>query len=335
MQIREIVFLEKNRAAFATREATLEPGPRQIVVETLYSFVSTGTERAKLSGLQTIAFPWVPGNRAVALVSAIGTEVTDVAVGDTVLTHTQHASHAVTDGFRARVPDGVPLQQAATGALALVAMTALRVSPPELGDWVVVVGLGPVGLIAAQLYLAAGVEVVGIDRDPARLALAGSLGLKHLVLGDKTAPVDEVLALTGAEGARIVIEATGVPALVPQALSYARRGGDLVLLGSPRGAHVADMTPMLEQIHLWRPHSSVNVKGAHEWQFPPYKTPFTRHSIEENAQAIFSLIARGRLDLSKVIQHVVPAAEAPAAYAGILQSPDLWNGVLFDWGVAR
>lgn len=335
MQIREIVFLEQNKVVFTTREADLSPGPRQIAVETLYSFVSTGTERAKLSGLQTISFPWVPGNRAVARVMAVGSDVTDVAVGEIVLTHTQHASHALTEAFRTRVPDGVPLPQAATAALALVAMTALRVSPPELGDWVVVVGLGPVGLIAAQLYHAAGVDVVGIDRDPARLAQARALGLKHLVEAGKDAPVAEVLALTGADGARIVIEATGVPALVPQALRYARRGGDLVLLGSPRGAHVADMTPMLEQVHLWRPHGSVNVKGAHEWQFSPYKTPFTRHSIEENAQALFSLILRDKLDLSKIIQHIVPAADAPAAYAGILQSPELWNGVLFDWGVAK
>ena len=92
-----------------------------------------------------------------------------------------------------------------------------------------------------------------------------------------------------------------------------------------------DVTPLLERMHLWRPHSSVTVKGAHEWQFPAYKSVFSRHSMEENAAAVFSLIQRGLLDLSRVIDHTVPAAEAPAAYASMLAEPGKWSGILFDW----
>ena len=331
MLLREVVFVGVDRVELGVREADLVPGPTQILLKTLFSFVSTGTERAKLSGLQTISYPWVAGNRAVAEVLAVGSGVTDVSPGDKVLAHTPHASHVLTDAFRVAVPDAVPLQQAAATALALVAMTALRVSPPELGDTVVVVGLGPVGMIAAQLYEAAGVAVVGLDRDQHRLELARRLGISHVVPAGTPATLEAVRSATGEEGARIVIEATGIPAVVSQCFDFARRGGELVLLGSPRGTEVTDVTPMLERMHLWRPHSSVTVKGAHEWQFPSYRTPFSRHSIEDNAQAIFSLIARGRLDLSQVIDHVVPAAEAPAAYESLRREPGRWSGILFDW----
>jgi 2-desacetyl-2-hydroxyethyl bacteriochlorophyllide A dehydrogenase len=334
MQVREVVFIGGGRAEMRMSERPLDPGPRQIALRTLYSFVSTGTERAKLTGLQKIDYPWVAGNRAVAEVIGIGAEVKDVRVGDRVLVHTPHASHVLTDAFRAVVPDGVPLPQAAASAIALVAMTALRVSPPQLGDTVVVVGLGPVGMIAAQLYMAAGVVVVGVDRDPARLALARELGISHQVQAGGGDVVAAVRAHTGEDGARIVIEATGVPSVVPLCFDFARQGGELVFLGSPRGTEMMDVTPLLERMHLWRPHSSVTVKGAHEWQFPAYKSVFNRHSMEENAAAIFSLILRGRLDLSRVIDHVVPAAEAPGAYASLLAEPGKWSGILFDWSGA-
>lgn len=334
MLVREVVFAAENEVEIREREAELEPGPRQILLKTHYSFVSTGTERAKLTGLQKIAYPWVAGNRAVAEVLAVGSEVADVKPGDKVLAHTPHASHALNDGFRVAVPETVPLQQAAATVLALVAMTALRVSPPELGDTVVVVGLGPVGLIAAQLYEAAGVTVVGIDRDQGRLDLAHELKISHGVLAGSDDTLKAVREITGPEGARIVIEATGIPSVVPQCFDYARQGGDLVLLGSPRGAEVVDVTPILERMHLWRPHCSVTVKGAHEWRFPPYRTPFNRHSMEENAQAIFALIARGKLDLSRVIDHVVPAGEAPFAYERLRTDPGKWSGILFDWTAA-
>lgn len=334
MLVREVVFTGQNQVEVRAREADLVPGPRQILLKTLYSFVSTGTERAKLTGLQKITYPWVAGNRAVAEVLAVGADVTDCKAGDRVLAHSPHTSHVLTDAFRVGVPDGVPLQQAAASALALVAMTALRVSPPELGDVVAVVGLGPVGMIAAQLYEAAGVEVVGIDRDQGRLDLATRLGISHVVLAGTQTTLDEVRVATGADGARIVIEATGIPSVVAQCFDFARQGGELVLLGSPRGAEVVNITPILDRVHLWRPHSSVTVKGGHEWQFPSYKTPFNRHSMEQNAQAIFSLIARGKLDLSRVIDHVVPAADAPLAYEGLRNHPAQWSGILFDWSGA-
>src|SRR5690606_38272778 len=127
-------------------------------------------------------------------------------------------------------------EQGAATALALVAMTAVRVSPPQLGDSVVVVGLGPVGMIAAQLYEAAGVSVVGVDRDPGRLALAKTLGISHGVLAGRDETLAGVRAITGEDGARIVIEATGIPSVVAQCFDFARQGGDLVLLGSSRGA---------------------------------------------------------------------------------------------------
>ena len=133
MKRQEIVFTGRGEVRTAITEFGTDLGADQILVRTLYSFVSVGTELAKLTGLQVVPYPLIPGNRAVCEVLATGSAVSDVAVGDIVMTHTPHVSHAVTNGFRVRVPAAVDAKDAAAAALALVAMTSLRVSRPELG----------------------------------------------------------------------------------------------------------------------------------------------------------------------------------------------------------
>jgi 2-desacetyl-2-hydroxyethyl bacteriochlorophyllide A dehydrogenase len=330
----QVVFTDIGEVSTVDAELETVLRPDELLVKTLYSFVSTGTELAKLSGRQLVPFPYVPGNRAVCEVLAVGDGVGDVSVGDVVMTHTPHASHAITSGFRVRVPVAIEPRQAAAAALALVAMTAVRVSAPELGDRVVVLGLGGVGIIAAQLFAAAGVEVIGVDPSPERLELARSSGIASVVQGGSDAAIDAVLQLTGPAGAEIVVEATGIPRLVEQGLAVAKRGGQLVLLGSPRGAYEADLTPILNHVHLWQDHGTVTIKGAHEWQFPVYSDQFTRHSIQRNAETIFGLMERGAIDLSATIGRIVRPADAPQAYEGMTANPAEWSGVLFDWSAA-
>jgi len=334
MKRQQIVFTDLGEVTTGIGDLNTDLNKDQILLRTLYSFVSTGTELAKLTGRQPVDFPYVPGNRAVCEVLQVGDDVTDVAVGDIVMSHTPHASHAVTSGFRVRVPSSVEPQDAAAAALALVAMTAVRVSAPALGDRAVILGLGGVGIIAAQLFEAAGVSVVGVDASPQRLELATACGVSAVVLGGAPSTTEEILKITGQAGADIVVEATGLPQLVKQGLTVAKRGGQLVLLGSPRGAYETDLTSILNHIHLWQEHGTVTVKGAHEWQFPVYSDPFTRHSIQGNAEAIFSLIERGKLRLSATIGQVVPPHDAREAYEGMLVAPAEWAGVLFDWSVA-
>ena len=303
-----------------------------MLVRTLYSFASAGTELAKLTGTQRVPYPFVTGNRAVGEVLAVGSEVGHVRPGMVVLTHTPHASHALTDRFCVPVADGVRLEHAAAVSLALVAMTALRVSPPELGDRAVVFGQGVVGNLCAQLLTAAGAEVVAVDTVPARLALATQCGTPHVVAGgDPTETVRRVLAITGEAGADRVIEATGVPAVFETACAVARRQGEVVLLGSPRGEHQRDLTEVLNRVHLWRDHGSLTLKGAHEWRYPLYADGFSRHSMARNAEIVFRLMVQGRLRFDGLVSHVLPPSAAARAYEGLRHEKETWIGVMFDW----
>src|SRR4051812_7545194 len=128
-----------------------------------------------------------------------------------------------------RVPDGLPGAAAALSEpLACVCNSLLDPSRVQVGDDVLVVGPGAIGLIAAQVARACGgrATVRGAERDEARLALAGTLGFATSVAGrDELPPAD------------VVVECSGAGPGIADALRAARRRGRVVQMGL-RGADV-------------------------------------------------------------------------------------------------
>ena len=99
----------------------------------------------------------------------------------------------------------------------------------------VVLGLGLVGQFAAQLSRLSGARpVIGVDLLPNRVRIAGASSV-HALNPDRSDVRQTVDDITGGHMAEVVIEATGNPHVVPQALDLAGDGGRVVLLGSPRG----------------------------------------------------------------------------------------------------
>ena len=230
-----------------------------------------------------------------------------------------------------RVPDGLDLDHAATLGMSLVSATALRVGQPELGDYAVVFGMGMVGNFCAQLYALSGAEVVAVDVSGPRLQVARECGIPHVVDATHGSVTDRILELTDGSGAEFVVEATGDPAVFETAASVAKRGGEVILLGSPRRELQRDLTPVLQQVHLWRDHGSLTLKGAHEWRYPLYEDAWAKHSLERNARVILRLMQQGRLHVAPLISHVVPPEDAPRAFEGLLDDKATWTGVVFDW----
>lgn len=152
--------------------------------------MSPGTELAIFTGshigftLPQPPFPLMPHRPGYALVGevqALGSAVQGLRAGQRVLMEAGHGTFALADTRThavVPVPDAVPSTQAPLARMAGIAFTALRLAPPALGDRVVVLGLGLVGLLAGQLYRLAGARpVVGVDRLASRLHLAEHLGL--------------------------------------------------------------------------------------------------------------------------------------------------------------
>ena len=208
-----------------------------------------------------------------------------------------------------------------------VAITSVRVAEFDMGDVVVIVGLGLVGNFAAQLFGLNGAKVIGSDISKKRLELAGQCGIQHLINPAEEDAVERVKELTGGEGARCVVDAIGYPDLIPGVMALARRNGEVVLLGSPRGRSKVDASDVLSDSHL----RGVTIKGALEWLFPRFRTPEGGISIEENYELLLDLLRSGKLKVENMITHVLPPEEAQTAYEGLQKKKDEYLGVVFTW----
>lgn len=331
MKTSRICFPREKEAVYEKVDMTFSLRPHEILIRTCYSVISAGTELAKFTGLQEVSYPFVPGNRAVGEVLEVGASVKDIAPGDYVFSHTPHISIAKTSKFCIKVPEGVDKCHACLLGLGSVSMTALRIGSPELGDRAVVIGMGVVGNLCAQLLKSAGVDVIAMDFVEERLDRAHRCGINYTVNPKNDDAQSKVMEITDGRGAEYVIEATGNPKAMDLACSVIAKQGKVILLGSPRAEYQTNITSLLRVVHLWRDHGSVDLTGAHEWRYPLYPDGYTKHSMYRNAEIFFRMMADGRLNMKDVISHVLTPDRAEEAFHGLLDHKDKYLGVVFDW----
>ena len=308
-------------------------GADELLVESLYSVVSAGTELACLAGLEEwFPFPGVPGYATVGRIVALGSSVTGLREGEVVLHYGGHQSYnrRTLGDFLLPVPAGVDGKVAAMTRLATVAFTSIRVSNIEAGDFVAVAGLGAVGNLAAQLAQIQGGRVIGVEMSAGRIDLARQCGLEQTIDAAREDAAERIRELTGGEGVATVIDTTGDARAIVAEMDWVAPRGELILLGTPRGEVQGDLTELLRGVHLW-PRGCVTLKGAHEWRYPAMHDPNTKHSLERNSRIAWWLQQTGRLQMHKLITHVVRPEDAPAVYESLATRKDEYVGVVFDW----
>ncbi|MCM3657614.1 zinc-binding alcohol dehydrogenase [Agromyces mediolanus] len=310
-----------------------EPAPGGIIATAGVTLISPGTEVANYLGRTTqrtpeTTEPYVPGYSFAGVVTAAHPDA-PFRVGERIAGPLPHASAA--DEARperlarmTRIPDGVSDTEAAFTQLAAIALNAVRAGELQLGQRVVVVGAGLVGLLAAQLARLNGAHpVVTLDLMPERRARAVQLGFASF---DTSDPADEAaLHSLAPDGFDVVIEATGSPMAFVPALRLAARGGRVVLLGSTRGA-VPDFSPY-DDIHL----KGLTVVGAHVSTSPRQATARDKWTEAENRRVLLELIAEGRLDVASLVTDTVGPHQASAAFDDLADRPAEHLGIAIDW----
>ena len=331
MNVQQVLFHNTRDVELVGAELPDGPlAPNQILLATEYSVVSAGTELAIWRGVESWAkLPYVPGYGAVGVVQNVGSAVTRCAKGDRIFCYAGHRSFAlIDDSMVVRVPDEVPAHQAVVARMGQVALTSVRVSDVELGDTVVVMGLGLVGNLAAQLMKLSGCTVIGVDISEKRLATAKACGIEHVINSRDTNLVEAVRAINGGKLCNAVVEATGIPDSVANAVRLVENG-DVILLGTPRGAFGADATEMLREVH--HAHRGVRLKGAHEWVVPKYPQQYLKHSLAGNIAQLFGFMKSGKLDIAHLLTHRVPPTECKTVYNNLRDRNEDYFGVVFDW----
>jgi 2-desacetyl-2-hydroxyethyl bacteriochlorophyllide A dehydrogenase len=341
MRARQAVIIKPFQTE--VREVELPaPAPNQVLVATEVSAISAGTELAVYTGthqwlldpnLPDWKFPFRPGYSAAGVVLEVGKDVTGWKAGDRVSYPGNHASaELLTIGHeRGRLwplPGNLPADKAAWACIARYGFGAAVRVGLTLGRSAAVLGLGVIGQFALRCLLAAGAHpVVGIDGVAMRRAAACAAGADHVVdpaAGDVRAQLASYL---GTRGAEVVADATGIPDAVPVAMSLACDGGQVVVVGSPRGK--AKDVNFYDDLH----RRYLEVTGAHgNMLFEPAHTRLAgAWDIDKAQRWLLATMASGRLSLDKLATHHIKAEELTSAYEGLLKQKEDYLGVLLHW----
>jgi S-(hydroxymethyl)glutathione dehydrogenase / alcohol dehydrogenase len=214
-----------------------------------------------------------------------------------------------------KLPDGIPLDIASVlGCAVLTGIGSVtegaNVRP---GSKVVVIGCGGVGVNVVQgARLAGAAQIIAVDLNPAKLALAGIFGATDTVLGGEGV-VERVMELSGG-GVDYVFEVVGIPALQRQGFLMLRRRGTLVLVGLPKmGSDVS--VPALPMIAR-----ELRVIGS-----VMGSVPFQR-VIPTYAQ----LYLDGRLALDPLVSHRIKLEEINHGYERLIAGETARSVIIFD-----
>jgi predicted dehydrogenase/threonine dehydrogenase-like Zn-dependent dehydrogenase len=345
-----ILHLDTGRAALIDAPDPT-PQPHEVVVRTLCSAVSIGTERMlasfaraslldkarqqpervrqvitrarQVGVMQTaqivqrrLAEPLALGYAQVGEVVAVGELVEGFAVGQRIVSNGPHASMAAVPGtLCAILPDGVPAWQAAHTPICAVALHALRLASPQLGELCVIVGAGLIGYAATQLALANGCEVLVVEPDPARRALVRELG----ALTTTPEEAEDACAAWSAHGADLALVCASGAAALQQAARLCRRRGRLVQVGAG---------PVeLERAVLYERELTVQVAASYgpgryapgyEEQGLDYPLAHVRWTAQRNFEAVLGLMQRGALRLDALAPTFIAPEDAPARYDALV-----------------
>jgi predicted dehydrogenase/NADPH:quinone reductase-like Zn-dependent oxidoreductase len=265
-----------------------------------------------------------------------GAEVAGFEQGDRVVSNGKHAEVvSVPINLCARVPDSVSDEEAAFTVLGAIALQGIRLAQPTLGETVVVTGLGLIGLMAVQLLKANGCRVLGLDFDPAKLALARSFGAEVVDLAAGQDPVAAAQAFARGRGVDAVIITASTKSNEPvhQAAQMCRKRGRIVLVGVT-GLELsrADFYEKELTFQVSCSYGPGRYDPGYEEKGNDYPIGFVRWTEQRNLEAVLDMMADSRLDVKPLVSHRFSLTDAEQAYALVGGSaPSL--GILLQYPV--
>jgi predicted dehydrogenase/threonine dehydrogenase-like Zn-dependent dehydrogenase len=250
------------------------------------------------------------------------------------------ASHAevvsVPANLVVAVPQALSAKAAAFATIGSIALQGVRRADPALGERVVVVGLGLLGLITMQILRAAGCPVLGVEPLEHRRQLASSLGVELAV-----APAgahEAVLNWTDRLGADAVLITAASPSstIINDAVAMLRRKGRVVPIG--------DVGLQLDRAPLYQREADVLIStsygpGRYDVSYEEagidYPFAFVRWTENRNMEEVLRLIAAGRLAVEPLVELERPVERAEEAYAAVNgPNPPLAATLTYDYEAA-
>ena len=257
----------------------------------------------------------------VGRVMKVGKGVTDFKVGDRVASNGSHAEYVtVPQNLVAHIPDVVTDEEAAFTVIGSIGLQGIRLLQPSLGETVVVVGLGLIGLITAELLQANGCNVIGIDLDDTKLNIAADKGITTLNPRSGSDVVKFVMSQTAGIGADgVVITASAkTDDIIAQAAQMSRKRGRIILVGViGLELNRADFYEKELSFQVSCSYGPGRYDENYEHKGQDYPIGFVRWTEKRNFEAILDAIAKKRLNVRPLITEDIPLAEYNNIYGNI------------------
>lgn len=337
MKNKQIIFTKVNTAELCEIE-TNEPSDNQLVVETVFSAISCGTEKANITGDPSVNinsdsnvksfFPRYLGYSGSGIVKQIGKNVQNFKVGDRVaMTWSFHSKINVIDQKNVvKIENNnVSFEDAALSHIATFPLAAIRKTRLEIGESMLIMGLGILGLMAVQYAKAAGAApVIAVDPIAQRREKALSFGADFAL-----DPLDEdfskrVKELTDG-GANTAIEVTGIGAGLDQCLDCMAKFGRVALLGCTRDKNFT--IDYYRKVH----GPGIQLIGAHTLARPEHESHPGYFTKNDDLKVALKLCALNRVSLKKMIDEIQNPQNCTEVYTRLVNDKNFPVTVLFDW----
>ncbi|OQB37507.1 MAG: putative L-galactonate oxidoreductase [Candidatus Latescibacteria bacterium ADurb.Bin168] len=344
---REVVFVRPRKVEIRESEIP-DPGKGEVLVRTLYSGISHGTEMTWYRGTSPRSrkdvrnglfedgdgthsgYPCVHGYEEVGEVVELGEGVNNLSVGDRITCVSGHREYAIVNAEGPYVRTLPPEMDPVHGvflALGGVALDALLSAPLRLGESAVVFGQGVIGLLLVALCRRAGAyPVIAVDPLESRREMARAFGAHH-AFSPGSDLAHRVRGLCRGKGADVAFEVSGTyPALHEAFRVTANPYGTVVAGGFYQGE--ARGLFLGEEFH----HSSHGMGGAtrmvalHE----RIESPASAWGLQRVLDTVWRLYVDGSLPVDKLVTHVYPASSSAEAFRLVDEHPEACLKVVLD-----
>ena len=330
--------------------------PGNVLVQNSSSLISTGTESMALSGggsligsalrrpelvrralklvsergikktvgiVRDASKSWYPlGYSSAGTVIEVGDGVKGFSIGDRVAcAGAGYANHAATisvpHNLVVKVPSNIALKEACFTTVGAIAMQGVRRTDPTLGEMVVVIGTGLIGLLTAQILRANGCAVICADLSHSRLQIARKLGFNNLLLSGSDNVIQSVLDLTEGAGADAVIVTAATKSSKPvnDAFGMCRERGRVVIVGAV-GMELEREEYYRKEIDLRisRSYGPGRYDSDYEQRGLTYPLGYVRWTETRNLSAFLDLLALGSITVDQLISAEYSIDQAMLAY---------------------
>jgi predicted dehydrogenase/threonine dehydrogenase-like Zn-dependent dehydrogenase len=263
----------------------------------------------------------------VGKVVSVGKGVTEFKIGDRVASNGNHAEYVcIPKNLVAKIPDNVIDEEAAFTVIGSIGLQGIRLLQPTFGETIVVVGLGLIGLVTAELLLANGCNVIGFDFDPNKIKIAKEKGIIAINPSEGTDQVKFVESYTnniGADGV-IITASNKSNEIISQSANMCRKRGRIILVGVI-GLDIsrADFYEKEISFQVSCSYGAGRYDEEYEQKGHDYPIGYVRWTEKRNFEAVLNAISKKTLNVNSLITDRVALNDYQKIYGDMYNSESI------------